>query len=71
MAFLFHRMGNSEYPNKLKQHKITVDILKRIGVYRNYYKGHMDKSKGDGAGGGERWVQLGWGGGMGRKCRQL
>ena len=30
------------------------------GVYRNYYKGHMDKIKGEGGGGGERWVQLGW-----------
>ena len=37
------------------------------GVYRSYYKGHMDKIKGDGGGG--RWDWLGWGGGMGRKCR--
>ena len=35
--------------------------------YRNYYKGHMDKTKGEGGGGGGRRVQLGWGGGMGRK----
>ena len=41
------------------------------GVYRNYYKGHMDKIKGEGGGRGERWVQLGWGGEVGRKCRQL
>ena len=40
-------------------------------VYRNYYKGHMDKIKGEGEGEGGRWVQLGWGGGMGRKDRQL
>ena len=39
--------------------------------YRNYYKGHMDKIKGEGGGGGGRWVQLGWGGGMGRKGIQL
>ena len=39
------------------------------GDYRNYYKGHMDKIKGEG--GGRRWVQLGWGGGMGRKGIQL
>ena len=32
------------------------------GDYRNYYKGHMDKTKGEGKGGGGRWVQLGWGG---------
>ena len=41
------------------------------GVFRNYYKGHMDKIKGDGGGGGGRWVRLGWGGGMGRKGTQL
>ena len=32
----------------------------RRGDYRNYYKGHMDKIKGEGGGVG-----------MGRKCRQL
>ena len=41
------------------------------GDYRNYYKGHMDKTKGEGGGGGGRWVQLGWGGRMGRKGIQL
>ena len=39
----------------------------RRGDYRNYYKGHMDKIKGEGGVGGGRWVKLGWGGGMGRK----
>ena len=29
------------------------------GVYRNYYKGHMDKTKGDGGGRGGREVWLG------------
>ena len=43
----------------------------RRGDYRNYYKGHIDKIKGEGGGGGGRWVQLGWGGGMGRKGTQL
>ena len=43
----------------------------RRGDYRNYYKGHIDKDKGEGGGGGGRWVQLGLGGGLGRKCRQL
>ena len=33
----------------------------RRGDYRNYYKGNMDKIKGKGGGGGERWVQLGSG----------
>ena len=32
------------------------------GDYRNYYKGRMDKIKGEGGGGGGRGVQLGWGG---------
>ena len=41
------------------------------GVYRNYYKGHMDKIKGEGGGGGGRWVWLGEGGGMERKGIQL
>ena len=40
-------------------------------VYRNYYKGHMDKIKGEGEGGGGKWFWLGWGGGMGRKGLQL
>ena len=31
----------------------------------------MDKTKGEGGGGVGRWVQLGWGGGMGRKGIQL
>ena len=43
----------------------------RRGDYRNYYKGHMDKIKGDGADGRGRWVQLRWGGRMGRKGIQL
>ena len=41
------------------------------GVFRNYYKGHMDKTKGEGGGGGGRGVHLGGGGGMGRKVIQL
>ena len=30
--------------------------------YRNYYKEHMDKIKGEGGGAGGRWVHPGWGG---------
>ena len=41
------------------------------GDYRNYYKGHMDKIKGEGGGGGGKGVLLWWGGGMGRKGIQL
>ena len=43
----------------------------RRGDYRNYYKGHMDKIKGEGGSGGGRWVHLGWGGEMGRIGIQL
>ena len=40
----------------------------RRGDYRNYYKGHMDKIKGEGGGGGGRGC--GWGGveGWGEKA---
>ena len=40
----------------------------RRGDYRNYYKGHMDKIKGEGGGGGGRGVW--WGGveGWGEKA---
>ena len=41
------------------------------GDYRNYYKRHMDKTKGEGGGVGGRCVQLGRGGGMGRKGMDL
>ena len=41
------------------------------GDYRIYYKGHMEKINGEGVVGGGKWVQLGWGGGMGRKGTQL
>ena len=43
----------------------------RRGDYRNYYKGHMDKTKREGGSKGGRWVWLGWRGVVGRKCRQL
>ena len=45
----------------------------RRGDYRNYYKGHMDKKRGrvEGGVGGGTGVQLGWGGGMGRKGARL
>ena len=40
-------------------------------VFRNYYGGHMDIAKGEGGSRGGRWVWLGCGRGVGRKCRQL
>ena len=30
-------------------------------VFRNYYKGYMDKTKGEGGSKGGKWVCLGWG----------
>ena len=40
-------------------------------VIKGYYKRHKDKIKVEGRDGGGRWDWLGWGGGKGRKCRQL
>ena len=50
---------------------LKLTFFKLNDFYRNYYKGHMDKIKGEGGGGGGRWVQLGSDGGMGRKGIQL
>ena len=38
-------------------------------VFRNYYKGHMDKTKGVGGSKGGRWVWLGSGGSGGGKMQ--
>ena len=43
----------------------------RRGDYKNYYKGHIGKMKGEGGGGGGSGAWRGWGGGMGRKGTQL
>ena len=40
-------------------------------VFRNYYKGQMDKTKGESGVRGWRWVWPGWGTEVGRICRQL
>ena len=32
------------------------------GIFGNYYKGHMDKTKGEGGSRGGRWVWMGCGG---------
>ena len=37
-------------------------------IFRNNYKGHMDKTKGGGRSKGGRWVWLGWGGGVGENA---
>ena len=54
----------------------ATDIKERINIWdytklKSFYKGHMDKIKGEGGDGGGRWVRLVWGGGMGRKGIQL
>ena len=38
-------------------------------VFRNYYKGHMNKTKGESGGGRGRWVWLGWGESGGEKMQ--
>ena len=45
--------------------------IMRGRVFRNSYKGHMDRTKGEGGSKGERWVGLGWEGVVVGKCRQL
>ena len=40
----------------------------RRGDYRNYYKGHMDKTKGEGGSRGGKWVWLGWDRGWGENA---
>ena len=37
-------------------------------VFRNYYNGHIEKTKGEGGSRGGRWVWLGWGGGVGKNA---
>ena len=85
MVFVPHRLAYFTEHNALQFHPCCCKGYKlllslcwgsgegtvRRGDYRNYYKGHMDKIKGEGGGGGGRGVQLGWGGGMGRKGTQL
>ena len=65
--------GPSKPDGTMKFHQAMFlsckQALKNISL--NYYKGHMDKTKGEGGDGGGKWVQLGWGGGMGRKGIQL
>ena len=38
-------------------------------IFRNYYKGHMDKTKGEGGSKGRRRVWMGWGGRGGEKMQ--
>ena len=38
-------------------------------VFRNYYKGHIDKTKGEGGSKGGRWVWLGLAGSGGEKMQ--
>ena len=45
--------------------------IKSFCMAWSYYKGHKDKIKGEGGSEGGTWVQLVWGGAMGRKGIQL
>ena len=57
---------------KLERKKKTlVSQVRNCGLKPSYYKGHEDRIKEEGRGGGGKWDWLGLGGGMGRKCRQL
>ena len=40
-------------------------------IFRNYYKGYMDKTKGEGGNKGGRGIWLGWWGAVREKFRQL
>ena len=67
-------MNNNEKLKLKKKTNLTIARGEGIvgrGVCRSYYKGHKDKIRGEGRGGGGKWDWLGWGRGMGRKCRQL
>ena len=68
----------NKYIKKKKKKKNNLTVTRREGggdnvgrVFKNYYKGHMDKTKGEGGSKGRRWVWLGSGEVVGRKCRQL
>ena len=54
-----------------KKKTISGEGTVRRGDYKNYYKGHMDKIKGEGGSGEGRGIWLAWGAGMGRKGIQL
>ena len=41
-----------------KEIQLRLNLVGR-GDYRNYYKGHMDKMKGEDGGGGGRWFSRG------------
>ena len=73
-------MGKKALQNQLVQNSNNYEIKSNLTiargegtvgrrVFRNYYKEHMDKTKREGGSKGGRWVWLGLGGGVGRKCR--
>ena len=55
---LFRKTKSIRKPNILKY---SGEGTVGRGVFRNCYKGHMDKTKGDGGSKGGRGVWLGWG----------
>ena len=50
-----------------KKKTISGEGTVRRGDYKNYYKGHMDKIKGEGGSGEGRGCGWGGGGGWGKK----
>ena len=58
-------------PNQLSHISPGEFQFFKCWVCRNYYKGHMDKTKREGGTKGGKWVWMGWRGRVGRKCRQL
>ena len=62
-----HKNVISKMFNHENKCKSTTFLEKEVSMK------HVKKKmyKGEGGGRGGRWVWLGWGGGMGRKCRQL
>ena len=65
---LFRKTKSIRKPNILKY---SGEGTVGRGVFRNCYKGHMDKTKGEGEGGGGREVWLGWGRVVGENADNL
>ena len=63
----FKKPRDIEVKNNLTTARGEGEGTVERGVFRNYYKGHMDNTKGEGRSGGRRWVWLEWSGGVGRK----
>ena len=56
------------FKRKCSKNNLTIARGEGGRVFRNYYKGHVDKTKGVGGSKGGRWVWLGWGRGNADNC---